>query len=159
MFNHMVDQILPHLEKDRVEPLIVVLQLIKATRWNGKSSVQSHFNVSQLYVDLGLKEIVGFRNNLVILMLLRGATSSSVRISQVSSHGPGSGVEELTQGSVQKKVNTRVGNRYECGKCSHTHRCVALRFKVEVMVFDGTRSIRLLLWDKETMMLYGKRAE
>ncbi|XP_016185843.1 uncharacterized protein LOC107627526 [Arachis ipaensis] len=193
MFDHMVDQILPHLEEDRVEPLIVVLQLIKATRWNGKSSVQSRFNVSQLHVDPGLKEIVGFRN-----MFLGGATSSFVRISQVSSHGPWSGVEELTQeegptwmvGTIisinvskndwfykscrkcPKKVDTRVGNRYECGKCGHTHGCAALssKFKVEVMVFDGTcktwsnrcystGSIRLLLWDKETMMLCGKRGE
>ncbi|KAL4343056.1 hypothetical protein AHAS_Ahas11G0040200 [Arachis hypogaea] len=191
---HMVDQILPHLEEDRVEPLIVVLQLIKATRWNGKSSVQSHFNVSQLHVDPGLKEIVGFRN-----MLLGGATSSSMRISQVLPHGPWSGAEELTQDSLEfkfmreymiiqkgptwmvgtivsinvskndwfykscrkcpKKVDTPVGNRYECGKFGHIHGCAALRFKVEVMVFDGTGSIRLLLWNKKTMMLCGKRAE
>ncbi|QHN77234.1 uncharacterized protein DS421_19g650880 [Arachis hypogaea] len=52
-----------------------------------------------------------------------------------------------------KKVETPIGNRYECGKCGHTHGSAALRFKVEVMVFYGTGSIRLLLWDKETSML------
>ncbi|RYQ97283.1 hypothetical protein Ahy_B08g093315 [Arachis hypogaea] len=121
-------------------------------------------------------------------------------ISQVSSRGPWSGAEELTQGNASvktiedilnqtkegptwmivtivsiniskndwfykscrkcsKKVNTPVGNRYKCGKCGHTHRYDALRFKVEVIVFDGTRSIMLLLWDKETIMLCGKHIE
>ncbi|KAL4321512.1 hypothetical protein AHAS_Ahas14G0117900 [Arachis hypogaea] len=58
-----------------------------------------------------------------------------------------------------KKVETPIENRYECGKCGHTHGSAALRFKVEVMVFDGSGSIRFLLWDKETSMLSGKRDE
>ncbi|KAL4337172.1 hypothetical protein AHAS_Ahas12G0083600 [Arachis hypogaea] len=33
------------------------------------------------------------------------------------------------------------------------------RFKVEVMVYDGTENISLLLWDREIVQLYGKRAE
>ncbi|RYQ80627.1 hypothetical protein Ahy_Scaffold1g106915 isoform D [Arachis hypogaea] len=183
------------MQDGRVEPLIVVVQYFKATRWNGKTSVQSHFDISQLHIDSNLKDVAEFRSR-----LLGGEPSSSVRISQVPSKTAWSGVEELKQGAVlvktieevliqheegptwiaasivainvtkddwfykscrkcPKKVETPIENRYECGKCGHTHGSAALRFKVEVMVFDGTGSIRLLLWDKETSMLCGKRAE
>nr|XP_025702539.2 replication protein A 70 kDa DNA-binding subunit A-like [Arachis hypogaea] len=195
IFGEMVDQLLRHMQDGRVEPLIVVVQYFKATRWNGKTSVQSHFDISQLHIDSNLKDVAEFRSR-----LLGGEPSSSVRISQVPSKTAWSGVEELKQGAVSvktieevliqheegpawiaasivainvtkddwfykscrkcpKKVETPIGNRYECGKCDHTHGSAALRFKVEVMVFDGTGSIRLLLWDKETSMLCGKRAE
>ncbi|KAL4349546.1 hypothetical protein AHAS_Ahas10G0052800 [Arachis hypogaea] len=58
-----------------------------------------------------------------------------------------------------KKVETPIGNRYECGKCGHTHGSASLRFKVEVMAYDGTGSITLLLWDRETVQLCGRQAE
>ncbi|RYR66030.1 hypothetical protein Ahy_A03g011966 isoform A [Arachis hypogaea] len=58
-----------------------------------------------------------------------------------------------------KKTETPIGNRYEYTKCDHTHGCAALRYKVEIMVHDGTGSINLLLWDRKTYQLYGKQAE
>ncbi|XLT08851.1 hypothetical protein HN51_054644 [Arachis hypogaea] len=180
------------MQDGRVEPLIVVVQYFKATRWNGNTSVQSHFDISQLHIDPDLKDVAEFRSG-----LLGGEPSSFVRISQVPSKTAWSGVEELKQGAVSvkiieevliqhkedpawiaasivainvtkddwfyksckkcpKKVETPIGNRYECGKCGHTHGSAALRFKVEVMVFYGTGSIRLLLWDKETRDEYPK---
>ncbi|RYR67266.1 hypothetical protein Ahy_A03g013581 [Arachis hypogaea] len=195
LFGKMVDELLPHLHDGRVEPLIVVLQYFKPNRWNGKTSVQSHFYVSKLHINDGLKEVVGFRNR-----LLSGVAVSSSRISQVSSQGGWSGADEINQGAVlvktieqalnvkeegpiwicasivslnvgkddwfykscrkcPKKVDTPIGNRYECTKCGHTHGCASLRFKVQVLVHDGTGSITLLLWDKETTQLCGKRAE
>ncbi|XLU30255.1 hypothetical protein S245_066321, partial [Arachis hypogaea] len=39
-----------------VEPLIVVLQFFKPSRWNDKVSVQSHFNVSKIHVNPDMKE-------------------------------------------------------------------------------------------------------
>ncbi|XLV01041.1 hypothetical protein S245_015410, partial [Arachis hypogaea] len=160
-----------------------------------KTSVQSHFYVSKLHINDGLKEVVGFRNR-----LLSGVAASSSRISQVSSQGGWSGADEINQGAVlvktieqalnvkeegpiwicasivslnvgkddwfykscrkcPKKVDTPIGNRYECTRCGHTHGCASLRFKVQVMVHDGTGSITLLLWDKETSQLCGKKAE
>ncbi|QHO40619.1 Replication protein A 70 kDa DNA-binding subunit A [Arachis hypogaea] len=195
LFGKMVDELLPHLHDGRVEPLIVVLQYFKPNRWNGKTSVQSHFYVSKLHINDGLKEVVGFRNR-----LLSGVAASSSRISQVSSQGGWSGADEINQGAVlvktieqalnvkeegpiwicasivslnvgkddwfykscrkcPKKVDTPIGNRYECTRCGHTHGCASLRFKVQVMVHDGTGSITLLLWDKETSQLCGKKAE
>ncbi|XLU34536.1 hypothetical protein S245_070602, partial [Arachis hypogaea] len=58
-----------------------------------------------------------------------------------------------------KKVETPIGDRYECGKCGHTHGAAAIRYKVEVMVYDGSGSINLLLWDRETTQLCGKQAD
>ncbi|XP_057739914.1 replication protein A 70 kDa DNA-binding subunit D-like [Arachis stenosperma] len=155
IFGEMVDQLLRHMQDGRVEPLIVVVQYFKATRWNGKTSVQSHFDISQLHIDSNLKDVAEFRSR-----LLGGEPSSSVRISQ---EGPAWIAASIVAINVTKddwfykscrkcpkKVETPIGNRYECRKCGHTHGSAALRFKVEVMVFDGTGSIRLLLWDKET---------
>ncbi|KAL4345227.1 hypothetical protein AHAS_Ahas11G0257300 [Arachis hypogaea] len=105
------------------------------------------------------------------LDLLNGFESTSVRISHQSTQTSWGGTDEVNNGTsvvktieevlkqCPKKVKTPIGNRYEYAKCGHTHGCAALRYKVEVMVFDGTGSITLLLWDRETNQLYGKAAE
>ncbi|RYR16665.1 hypothetical protein HN51_067425 [Arachis hypogaea] len=195
LFGDMVDQIVPHLEDGRVEPLIVVLQFFKPSRWNDKVSVQSHFDVSKIHVNPDMKEVHDFRKS-----LLGSVTSNSVRISQVSGHGVQSGAAELKRGGVvvksiedalnsteegpiwiggtivsinadnndwfykscrkcPKKVETPIGNRYECSKCGHTHGSASLRYKVEVMAYDGTGSITMLMWDRETTQLIGRQAE
>ncbi|RYR66031.1 hypothetical protein Ahy_A03g011966 isoform B [Arachis hypogaea] len=76
LFGKIVDQILPHLQHERVEPLIVVFQLFKAHRWNSQTSIQSNFNVSKLHINPELKEVILFRDR-----LLSGVPSNSVRIS------------------------------------------------------------------------------
>ncbi|XP_057740703.1 uncharacterized protein LOC130957884 [Arachis stenosperma] len=60
---------------------------------------------------------------------------------------------------VSKEVETPIGDRYECGKCGHTHESASLRFKVEVMVYDGTGSILLFMKDRETIQLCGRQAD
>ncbi|RYR59778.1 hypothetical protein Ahy_A05g025751 [Arachis hypogaea] len=146
LFGKMVDQILPHLEDGTVEP--------------------SHFEVSKIHINSQLKEIETFKSR----FLSDAPVTTSVRISQISSQSRWSTVDELTQGDIvvktieqvlncEKKVDTPIGDRYECDKCGHTHRSAALRFKVEVMVYNGTGSISLLLWDREMVQLCGKRAE
>ncbi|XLS64880.1 hypothetical protein HN51_024854 [Arachis hypogaea] len=195
LFGDMVDQIVPHLENGRVEPLIVMLQFFKPSRWNDKVSVQSHFDVSKIHVNPDMKEVHDFRKS-----LLGSVTSNSVRISQVSGHGVQSGAAELKRGGVVvksiedalnsikegpiwtvgtivsinagnndwfykscrkclKKVETPIGNRYECSKCGHTHGSASLRYKVEVMAYDGTGSITMLMWDRETTQLIGRQAK
>ncbi|XLU42952.1 hypothetical protein S245_037766, partial [Arachis hypogaea] len=101
--------------------------------------------------------------------LLNGFESTSVRISHQSTQTSWGGTDEVNNGTsvvktieevlkqCPKKVKTPIGNRYEYAKCGHTHGCAALRYKVEVMVFDGTGSITLLLWDRETNQLVLKR--
>ncbi|XLR20079.1 hypothetical protein S83_047991, partial [Arachis hypogaea] len=184
LFGEMVDQIRPHLEEGSVEPLIVVLQLFKASQWNGKTTVQSHFYISKIHIERDLKEVVCFRNR-----LLSGAPLNSIRIT-----------DELKQGSVgvktieealnaaevaicwiattivsinagkndwfykackkcPKKVETSTIERYECKGCGHTAGTASIRYKVEVIVYDGTDSMTLLLWDREAIQLCRKRAD
>ncbi|XLR20906.1 hypothetical protein S83_048818 [Arachis hypogaea] len=221
LFGDMVDQILPYLDDGRVEPLIVVLQFFRPSRWNEKTSVQSHFDISKLRINPDLDEVRDFRDR-----RLAATPSNLVRISQVNTNNSHSGADELKRGDVTvntieealnstqegplwiagtvvainsgkddwfykscrkcpKKVETPIGNRYECGKCGHTHGSASLRFvfrfsicfgwtmllqvtklcnlsnrfKVEVMAYDGTGSITLLLWDRETVQLCGRQAE
>ncbi|XP_015955687.1 uncharacterized protein LOC107480083 [Arachis duranensis] len=174
LFGDLVDHILPHIEDGRVEPLIVVFQYFKAYRWNGTMSMQSHFYVSKLHFDPEIKEVVVFRSR-----MLCGAPSNSPRISQTNTDVNKLPMESpvwiaATVVSINasksdwyykscrrcpKKIETPIGKRYECTKCGHTHGCAAIRYKLEVMVCDGTRSMTLLLWDRETTQLTGKIAE
>ncbi|XLS91586.1 hypothetical protein HN51_067594 [Arachis hypogaea] len=195
LFGELVDHLLPHLEEERAEPLIVVLQYFKATRWNGKTSVQSNFKISKVHINPELTKVIQFKSKLVF-----PAASNPTRISQVSSPNAWSALDELKHGSVAiktieealnsmeegpiwilgtivsinagnddwfykscrrcpKKVETPIGNRYECGKCGHTHGTAALRYKLEVTVHDGTGSMSLLLWDRETTQLCGKTVD
>ncbi|XP_020987496.1 uncharacterized protein LOC110275641 [Arachis duranensis] len=168
-------------------PCVGVHQNVRNNRINCTTSMQSHFYLSKLHFDPEIKEVVVFRSR-----MLCGAPSSSPRISQVSSQGRWSGVEDLNQGYVvaktieevlnsseiaatvvsinasksdwyyksckrcPKKIDTPIGERYECTKCGHTHGCAAIRYKLEVKVCDGIGSMTLLLWDNETTQLVGK---
>ncbi|RYR47057.1 hypothetical protein Ahy_A07g032967 [Arachis hypogaea] len=160
LFGEMVNQILPHLQHERVEPFIV-----------------SNFNVSKLHINPKLKEVVLFRDR-----LLNGAPSNSVRISQMYSQGASSDIDELTVGSAivksideegtvwivetivsintgkedwfykscrkcLKKVETPIGDKYKCIKCGHTHGV------------QSWESINLLLWNRETYQLCEKQAK
>ncbi|XP_072062067.1 replication protein A 70 kDa DNA-binding subunit A-like [Arachis hypogaea] len=150
LFGGMVDQILPHFEEGRMEPLIVVLQYFRATRWKEKTSVQSHFDVSKLHIDDQLADVVGVPKQ-------EGPTWIVGSI--VSINAGNSDWFYKAYRKCPKKVETPIGNRYKCSKCSHTHRTTAIRFKVEVMVYDGTGSMTLLLWDREITQLCGKAAD
>ncbi|KAL4356460.1 hypothetical protein AHAS_Ahas09G0088900 [Arachis hypogaea] len=74
----------------------------------GTTSMQSHFYLSKLHFDPEIKEVVVFRSR-----MLCGAPSSSPRISQVSSQGRWSGVEDLNQGYVVAKTIEEVLNSSE----------------------------------------------
>ncbi|XP_052116526.1 uncharacterized protein LOC127746653 [Arachis duranensis] len=148
LFSETVDQILPHLDEDRLEPLIVILQYFKATRWNGKTSVQSHFELSKVHVNPKLKEVISFKKS-----LMSGFESTSMRISHQSTQSSWVGTDELNNGTAIVKtieevlksveegptwiagtivsINVGKDDWYECAKCGHTHGCAALRYKVE----------------------------
>ncbi|MED6160512.1 hypothetical protein PIB30_052114 [Stylosanthes scabra] len=61
LFDGHVDGILPHLDEPRDGPLIVVLHYFKATRWNGKTSLQSNFDVSKVHINPDISKVVAFR--------------------------------------------------------------------------------------------------
>ncbi|RYR26218.1 hypothetical protein Ahy_B02g060415 [Arachis hypogaea] len=164
LFGNMVDQILPKLEDGRVEPLIVLFQYFRATRllsvspsssvrisqvpsqhaWSGADELnQSSVSVKTIEETLGLVQ--------------EGPCWISATIVAINATNKDWFYKACRR--CPKKVEPSIGDRYECNKCGHTHGCAALRFKVEVMVYDGTGSMSLLLWDRETTHLCGKRAE
>ncbi|XLR35502.1 hypothetical protein S83_063402, partial [Arachis hypogaea] len=174
LFGDMVDHILPHLEDGRVEPLIVVLQFFKPSRWNDKVSVQSHFDVSKIHVNPDMKEVSGHGVQFGAAELKRGGVivKSIEDALNSTEEGPiwiGGTIVSINAGNndwfykscrkCPKKVETPIGNRYECFKCGHTHGSASLRYKVEVIAYDGTGSITMLMWDRETTQLIGRQAE
>ncbi|RYR08388.1 hypothetical protein Ahy_B05g076054 [Arachis hypogaea] len=193
LFGELVDHLLLHLEEERAEPLIVVLQYFKATRWNGKISVQRNFKISKVHINPELTEVIQFKSK-----LSSPAVSNSTRISQVKVSSPNawSALDELKHGSVAIKTIEEALNFMEEGpiwilgtivsinagkddwfykfyrRCpkkvetpleidmnvasadTHTeHRLL------EVTVCDGTGSMSLLLWDRETIQLCEKSAD
>ncbi|KAL4286785.1 hypothetical protein AHAS_Ahas19G0120900 [Arachis hypogaea] len=136
-----------------VEPLIVVLQFFKPSRWNDKVSVQSHFNVSKIHVNPDMKES-GLRSCVqsgAAELKRGGVVVKSIEDALNSTKGPiwiGGTIVSIDAGNndwfykscrkCPKKVETQIENRYECSKCGHTHGSASLKYKVEVMTYDGT---------------------
>ncbi|MED6128655.1 hypothetical protein PIB30_099978 [Stylosanthes scabra] len=60
-----------------------------------------------------------------------------------------------------KKVDCAPKGRYECTneKCLHIGNKPRLKYKVEVMVYDGTECLNLLMWDTQVIQLCAKRAD
>ncbi|RYR61595.1 hypothetical protein Ahy_A04g018778 isoform A [Arachis hypogaea] len=99
-------------DEGSVEPFIVVLLLFKASWWNGKITVQSHFYISKIHIERDLKEVVSFKNR-----LLSGAPLNSIRISHLSSQETWSVADELKQGSVGVKTIEETLNDAEVAAC------------------------------------------
>ncbi|RYR57899.1 hypothetical protein Ahy_A05g023577 [Arachis hypogaea] len=129
LFGQMVDQILPHLEEEKVELLIIIAQFFRPRRWNGKR--------------------------------LSEKPSGSARISQLFSHGPSSGINELKRGDVVVKTIEEAlkSTQADMSAVNVAILMKSLRYKVEVMAYNGTGSITLLMWDREIVQLCGKQAD
>ncbi|RYR31566.1 hypothetical protein Ahy_B01g056386 [Arachis hypogaea] len=134
----------PHLEKESVESFIVVLQYFKASQ------------------------------------PLSGAPLNSIKISQVSTQRAWSAADELKQGSVGMKTIEEVLNAVEIAACWIAATIISInagkndwlykrvklikyelddRYKIEVIVYDGTSSMTLLLWNREAIQLCRKKAD
>ncbi|MED6125617.1 hypothetical protein PIB30_070328 [Stylosanthes scabra] len=99
LFGTCVDDLTPLMAEERVEPLIVVLQFFRVNRWDGKTSVQSHFDISKVCCGPVLKEIQDFLNSMVDT-----GTSSSICITQMQSQSSGQGIEGLRHGLAEIKT-------------------------------------------------------
>ncbi|MED6129813.1 hypothetical protein PIB30_111716, partial [Stylosanthes scabra] len=95
LFGPLVDQIMPFLNEESLEPLIVVLQYFKPSRWNERTSIQSNFDVSGMHINPDLKVVEEFRD-----ILMAGETSTGVRITQVQGQSGISGGQELKKGNT-----------------------------------------------------------
>ncbi|MED6189085.1 hypothetical protein PIB30_092291, partial [Stylosanthes scabra] len=108
LFGPCVDDLTPLMAQERTEPLIVVLQFFRVNPWDGKTSVQSHFDISKLCFDPTFKEIQYFLTSMVDT-----GTTSSVHITQMPSQSSGQGTEELRRGQVDLKTIEEVWSLIE----------------------------------------------
>ncbi|KAL4372226.1 hypothetical protein AHAS_Ahas06G0244600 [Arachis hypogaea] len=63
LFRELVDQVLPHLERDDGEPFIMVVQLFKLNVYLNSVNVQSTYYVSKCYFTPNLFEVIDFKKN------------------------------------------------------------------------------------------------
>ncbi|MED6112849.1 hypothetical protein PIB30_065478 [Stylosanthes scabra] len=95
LFGDLMDQILPHLNEESFDPVIVVMQYFKTSRWNETNSIQSNFEVSGVHVNPELAVVDEFRS-----ILLNGETSNGIRVTQLQSQSVVSATQELRKGNV-----------------------------------------------------------
>ncbi|MED6200410.1 hypothetical protein PIB30_084776 [Stylosanthes scabra] len=105
----LVDQIQPHMDEERVEPLIVVFNYLELT--DGKTSVQSHYTTSKLQINPSLPEVIEFRTR-----LLSDQPSGFVRIASVSSQSGSASINDLRRGTEKVKSIEKVMNSEEAGQ-------------------------------------------
>ncbi|MED6156251.1 hypothetical protein PIB30_012812 [Stylosanthes scabra] len=77
-------------------------------------------------------------------------TTSSVRITQMQSQSSGQGIDELRRGQVHLKTIEDVWSLTES---------LLIRYEIEIVAYDDTATITLLLWDNEVVDLIGIKAQ
>ncbi|MED6108968.1 hypothetical protein PIB30_029193 [Stylosanthes scabra] len=58
-----------------------------------------------------------------------------------------------------KKVDPKEDGTWECKRCQKVTKTYTIRYKVEIIAFDETTTITLLLWDNEVLTLLGVKAQ
>ncbi|XP_059318670.1 uncharacterized protein LOC132069288 [Lycium ferocissimum] len=96
---------MPHLDTSIEKPVIVVMQLIRAYKFQGKYSVRNSWHASKLWINPDLPQVTEFSYRLENV-----CGEKSERISQISSQRNYSAAEELASGTAQVKT---IGNLVE----------------------------------------------
>ncbi|XP_060170374.1 replication factor A protein 1-like [Lycium barbarum] len=105
-WGEFVEQIMPHLDTSIENLVIVVMQLIRSYKFQGKYSVRNSWHASKLWINPNLPQVAKFSSR---LENVRGEKSE--RISQISSQRNYSAAEELASGTAQVKT---IRNLVEC---------------------------------------------
>ncbi|XP_019251001.1 PREDICTED: uncharacterized protein LOC109229910 [Nicotiana attenuata] len=169
-WGEFVDQILTHLEGSPHQPVIVVMQLIKAHKFKAnilcvilgmpQSSglTRIFLNASKLWINPDLPQVFDFKSRLASVN-----EANSFRISQIPSQRSYSVSDELATGIVEVKTITGLVDCMEKRRCLNGGLTteavpVVVRYKLQVQVMDRTGFTSLLLWDREATNLIGKSA-
>ncbi|XP_070014489.1 uncharacterized protein [Nicotiana sylvestris] len=168
-WGEFVDEIVPHLLSANNQPVIVVMQLIKAHKYQYSYSVRNTWNASKLWINKIFPQSDEFK-----IRLLYVRDNNSERLTQTISQQSYPVSDELEKGIVQVKtigqlvesMQVHVGlsqvlkilNLKKDGR-TLAARSVKRRYKLQVRVMDTTGSVSLLLWDRETIFLIGKSAK
>ncbi|MED6165935.1 hypothetical protein PIB30_104365 [Stylosanthes scabra] len=142
----MWNAIIPHLDEAREEPQTVVLYYFKATCWNDnvlfrKTSLQSNFELSKVYINPVSDEFAAFREQLESVAFAAGELTQgsvdvikiedAIKAQQEGTPWIAGRVLALNVGEVEwcykacgkcgKKVETAPKGKYECKECNHTN--------------------------------------
>ncbi|XLR62202.1 hypothetical protein S83_012874, partial [Arachis hypogaea] len=194
LFGELVDQVLPHLERDDGEPFIMVVQLFKSNVYLNFVNVQSTYYVSKYYFNLNLLEVIDFKKRLA-----EEVVPCSQRITPLQSQPQYSVADEINAGivpicTIEEVLNMTqetscwiVGNvvslevgkddwsytscktcpkkvleskdRYWCDHCRRVGFKAMLRYRLQIIMTDGSGCMKLLLWNKEVEKTVGKAVE
>ncbi|XLS52115.1 hypothetical protein HN51_012792 [Arachis hypogaea] len=194
LFGELVDQVLPHLERDDGEPFIMVVQLFKSNIYLNFVNIQSTYYVSTCYFNPNIPEVIDFKKSLATDFV-----PCSQRISQLEAQPQYSVRDEISAGIVPVRtieevlniteetscwivgtiVSLEVGkddwsymscktcpkkvvqskDRYWCDNCRRVGFKVMLRYRLQLIVTDGSGCLNLIVWNKEAEQMIGKAAE
>ncbi|MED6215773.1 hypothetical protein PIB30_117364 [Stylosanthes scabra] len=191
--SEMISQFHSFLQRDNVEPVVMVAQLFKPNFYLDETSIQSTFNSSQILFNPEYPEVMQFRERLLALGDL-----ASQGIADVPTQSQNSVSMELSGGSINvetiesvlnmneekhcwvmgkmvsfdcevkgwyyascrncyKKVDDSK-NVYKCTTCGQIGSKPMLKYRLNVIITDGTGCITVLLWNSETTTVLGKTA-
>ncbi|QHO59216.1 Replication protein A 70 kDa DNA-binding subunit D [Arachis hypogaea] len=168
LFGELVDQVLPHLERDDGEPFIMVVQLFKSNIYLNSVNIQSTYYVSTCYFNPNIPEVIDFKKSLATDFV-----PCSQRISQLEAQPQYSVRDEISAGIVPVRTIEEVLNitetcpkkvvqskdRYWCDNCRRVGFKVMLRYRLQLIVTDGSGCLNLIVWNKEAEQMIGKAAE
>ncbi|XLT00987.1 hypothetical protein HN51_050338, partial [Arachis hypogaea] len=173
LFGELVDQVLPHLERDDGEPFIMVVQLFKSNVYLSSVNVQSTYYVSKCYFNPNLP-----KSFWTFYKLAEEVVPCSQRITPIQSQPQYSVADEINASIVPIRTIEGVLNMTQETSCwivgnivslevgkddwSYTSRVgfkAMLRYRLQVIVTDGSGCMKLLLWNKEAEQMVQKVAE
>ncbi|XP_015964306.1 replication protein A 70 kDa DNA-binding subunit D-like [Arachis duranensis] len=170
LLGELVDEVLSHLEQDDGEPFLIVVQLFKSNMYLNSVNIQSSYYVSTCYFNPNLPEVIDFKKRLATDFI-----SCSQRISQLKTQPQYLVTDEINASivpvrTIEEVLNmTEVGkddwsymscktcpkkvvqskDKYWCDNCRRVGFKVMLRYRLQVIVTDGSGCLKLLMWNKE----------
>ncbi|KAL4381994.1 hypothetical protein AHAS_Ahas04G0189100 [Arachis hypogaea] len=173
LFGELVDEVPPHLERDDGEPFIIVVQLFKSNMYLNSVNIQSTYYVFTCYFNPNLPEVIDYKKRLATDFV-----SCSQRISHLEAQSQYSVTDAINAGIVPVRTIEEVLNMTEETSCwivgtivslevgkddwSYISRVgfkVMLRYRLQVIVTDGSGCLNLLVWNKEAEQMIEKAAE
>ncbi|RYR13465.1 hypothetical protein Ahy_B04g070450 isoform A [Arachis hypogaea] len=187
LFEKLVDEVLPHLERDDGEPFIMVVQLFKSNMYWNSVNIQSTYYVSTCYFNPNLPEIgTDFVPCSQRISQLEAQPQYSVTDEINASIVPVRTIEEVLNMTEETScwivgtiISLEVGkddwsymscktclkkvvqskDRYWYDNCRRVDFKVMLRYRLQVIVTDGSGCLNLLVWNKKAEQMIEKAAE
>ncbi|XLU62538.1 hypothetical protein S245_021747 [Arachis hypogaea] len=173
LFRELVDQVLPHLERDDGEPFIMVVQLFKLNVYLNSVNVQSTYYVSKCYFTPNLFEpqysvADEINAGIVPIRTIEEVLNMTQIVGNIVSLKVGKDDWSYTSCKTCPKKVLESKDRYWCDHCRRVGfkatlsdvlvRCCS-RYRLQVIVTDGTDCMKLFLLNKEAGQMVGKAAE